>query len=336
MKCRSTRVVRHLIIEGKEIDHAHFAQKPKATQHTTSAKSTNPGTAHFGQDHEVSSILHLQRTIGNQAVQRLLKSRGEEEPEAERALGGINVPPVVGQALGSSGQPLDKASRASMEPLLGHDFSKVRVHADSVAASSASAVNARAYTVGHHILFGDGQYAPQSVQGRKLLAHELTHVVQQDRAGNANALQLNLEVSAPHLPAEREADVASERVMAGQNVQVHAAPTSLIHRNGDDEPALLGYDSRTGVTTPLPRYRSAARGPTTEERLTALEARQAVLERRQAATQLDSRWSHTFNERALSYQQAIYRISNAINTASGGFQQAQSVQAQTEAMKVQA
>jgi len=77
------------------------------------------------------------------------------------------------------GQPLDSATRAFFEPRFGHDFSQVRVHSDANAAESAWAVNALAYTVGRDVAFGAGQYAPQTGAGRKLLAHELTHVVQQ-------------------------------------------------------------------------------------------------------------------------------------------------------------
>src|SRR6185437_8114002 len=76
------------------------------------------------------------------------------------------------------GQPLDRDTRAFMEPRFGHDFSKVRVHCDSRAAQSADAVNARAYAVGDDIVFGRGEYAPESAQGKSLMAHELAHVVQ--------------------------------------------------------------------------------------------------------------------------------------------------------------
>jgi hypothetical protein len=89
------------------------------------------------------------------------------------------VPPIVHEVLRSPGQPLEPATRAFMEPRFGHDFSNVRVHADAKAAESAWAVNAIAYTVGRDVAFGSGQYAPQTGAGRKLLAHELTHVVQQ-------------------------------------------------------------------------------------------------------------------------------------------------------------
>jgi len=82
------------------------------------------------------------------------------------------------------GQPLDLATRAFFEPRFGHDFSKVRLHTDANAAESAWAVNALAYTVGRDVAFGAGQYAPQTGAGRKLMAHELTHVVQQRDMGS--------------------------------------------------------------------------------------------------------------------------------------------------------
>jgi Domain of unknown function (DUF4157)/DNA/RNA non-specific endonuclease len=79
----------------------------------------------------------------------------------------------------SSGRPLDIETRRSMESRMGFDFGKVRVHTDARAAASARAMGARAYTVGSDVVFAAGRYAPQSAEGRRLLAHELTHVVQQ-------------------------------------------------------------------------------------------------------------------------------------------------------------
>ncbi len=89
------------------------------------------------------------------------------------------VPPIVHEVLRSPGQPLDAETRAFMEPRFGHDFSRVRVHMDATAAESARAVNARAYTVGRNVVFGANQYAPGTHEGRRLITHELTHVVQQ-------------------------------------------------------------------------------------------------------------------------------------------------------------
>ena len=88
------------------------------------------------------------------------------------------VPGSVDRTLESAGSPLEPVLRQDMEQRFGHDFSNVRVHADSSADQSARDVRAHAYTVGRDIVFASGKYAPQTRQGRHLLAHELTHVVQ--------------------------------------------------------------------------------------------------------------------------------------------------------------
>jgi hypothetical protein len=80
------------------------------------------------------------------------------------------------------GAPLDDATRAFMEPLLGHDFARVRVHTDDHAADATGAIGARAYTIGHDLVSSPGQYAPGSAKGRRLLAHELAHAAQQPAA----------------------------------------------------------------------------------------------------------------------------------------------------------
>jgi len=99
----------------------------------------------------------------------------------------FEVPPIVDEVLRSPGQSLDLVTRALMEPRFGHDFSQVRIHTGGVAAQSASEVNAHAYTVGKNIVFGEGQYEPSTEEGRKLVAHELVHVLQQSGAGWQNS-----------------------------------------------------------------------------------------------------------------------------------------------------
>lgn len=89
------------------------------------------------------------------------------------------APNAVNDVIGQSGSPMDSGDRNFMESRFGSDFSDVRVHTDSGAAASASAVNARAYTVGNNIVFGEGQYSPGTSHGRSLLAHELVHTLQQ-------------------------------------------------------------------------------------------------------------------------------------------------------------
>jgi hypothetical protein len=89
------------------------------------------------------------------------------------------APAIVHEVLRSGGQPLDHSTRSFMEPRFGCDFSQVRVHSGARASESARSVNALAYTVGDHTVFGAGQYSPASHAGRQLIAHELAHVVQQ-------------------------------------------------------------------------------------------------------------------------------------------------------------
>src|SRR5580658_6313201 len=123
--------------------------------------------------------------------------------------GSAAAPALVHDVLRSSGRPLDAATRAFFEPRFGHDFSKVRLHTDARAAESARAVHALAYTVGQDIAFGEGQYAPGAAEGRRLLAHELTHVVQQRGGSRAQALRIGSAAD----PAEREAEETSARVL---------------------------------------------------------------------------------------------------------------------------
>jgi Domain of unknown function (DUF4157)/OmpA family len=123
---------------------------------------------------------------------------GERECEACRAKGTVQrkasgtaevgqAPPIVHDVLRSGGTPLDRTTRSFMERRFGHDFGDVRIHSDARAAESARAVGALAYTVDNKIAFDNGRYAPHTQQGRKLLAHELTHVVQQGGGGKTMA-----------------------------------------------------------------------------------------------------------------------------------------------------
>ncbi len=124
------------------------------------------------------------------------RSGDEERDDAGRtqlAIGTVAKPASAATELclqrtrQSGGRPLDPATQASMESSFGVDFSKVRIHADSSAAAAARAIDARAFTIGQDVVFGAGQFAPQSQVGRRLLAHELVHVVQQG-AGAASVV----------------------------------------------------------------------------------------------------------------------------------------------------
>jgi Domain of unknown function (DUF4157) len=120
-------------------------------------------------------------TMSRSLVQR--RVAGDDNGQGE-------VPAVANDVLLSPGETLDGPTRAFFEARFGYDFGKVRIHADAKAAQSASDLNALAYTVGNNVVFGAERFQPATSQGRSLLAHELTHVVQQTSAsGAAGALQ---------------------------------------------------------------------------------------------------------------------------------------------------
>jgi hypothetical protein len=133
----------------------------------------------------------------------------------------------VRKGLGSSANPLDPSTRRDMEASFGFDFGQVRVHYDSRANESARALNAKAYTLGSDIVFREGHFAPNVVGGRRLLAHELTHVVQQSRASTVST-QFLKAISRPGDASEREAEISSDRVMSGLPASVSAIPGAVV------------------------------------------------------------------------------------------------------------
>jgi hypothetical protein len=119
----------------------------------------------------------------------LVQLQPEEEEEKEEELQTKEAAGQSGEvssglesrinAMKGGGQPLPASTRAFFEPRFGHDFSNVRIHTDAPAAETARALNARAFTMGREVVFGAGRYAPVTTKGKQLMAHELTHVVQQ-------------------------------------------------------------------------------------------------------------------------------------------------------------
>lgn len=124
-------------------------------------------------------------------VQRQIAPEEEEEEELIQTKGEDGTTPQAAsgmesriQSLKSGGQSLPESTRSFFEPRFGADFSRVRVHDGAEAAYAARSVNAKAFTTGKHMIFGTGQYSPQTHGGRRLLAHELTHVVQNSKQPN--------------------------------------------------------------------------------------------------------------------------------------------------------
>lgn len=156
---------------------------------------------------------------------------------------------------GSEGQPLPEALRTYFEKRFGVDFKDVRVHNDSEAAYKASQTQAQALTLNNNIYFGQDQYSPNTRRGRKLIAHELAHVVQ-GRLHRKKASQETHRVSQPDEPAEKEAETIARSVVyqdpAIPKVTVPASPT-VIHRKAprrDDEEEIEGLGTFT--VTPKP------------------------------------------------------------------------------------
>jgi hypothetical protein len=165
------------------------------------AKSGSPGAMRLSQpgdpfereaDHVADQVMRMSRTgsIGSApgTIQRKCKGCEEEEEkiQTKRQDSAPSMNPGAAlRAVQGSSAPLPGEVRSYFEPRFGHDFSQVRVHADGEAALGAQAVQARAFTFGDHVVFGAGEYAPNSGPGRKLLAHELTHVVQRQRGGSS-------------------------------------------------------------------------------------------------------------------------------------------------------
>jgi hypothetical protein len=153
------------------------------------------------------SLLRLQRQYGNRYVGQVLnrsKSGGDMD-DIERS---------IDQARGS-GQGLDHRTRSQMESAFGADFSGVRVHTDARADNLNQSLSARAFATGKDIFFKQGQYDPGSSGGRELLAHELTHVVQQ----NGDGLRTKMTVSQPDDPQEVEADQMAKAVVQRENTR---------------------------------------------------------------------------------------------------------------------
>lgn len=159
------------------------------------------------EDEDEVASLQMKPLVQHQA----LPEADEEEPLQTRpAAHTPRVPPDLEaqiQALRGGGSPLSAQTRAFFEPRFGHDFSGVRVHSDARAAETARAVQAQAFTLGRDVVFGAGQYAPGTDAGRRLLGHELTHVVQQGQVqqklhGLTSLVQRKLYL---HSPSDAEA-----------------------------------------------------------------------------------------------------------------------------------
>jgi hypothetical protein len=171
------------------------------------------------------------------------------------------IPPIVHEVLNCSGQQLDPATRAFMEPRFGHDFGNVRVHTDARAADSARAVYAHAYTVGQDVVFGTNEFAPATREGRELLAHELAHTIQQRR--DSSTVQLVPPGSVLEAKAEQAGrDVTSCRVMTeplGLSELAVARQPVAAHEEEEEE-----KEEETPTPMALPTGKASTAAPLTK------------------------------------------------------------------------
>ena len=146
------------------------------------------------------------------------------------------------KAVRSFGRPLETSVRGTMESRFGHDFSSVRIHDDAHASANAQALGASAFTVGSDIVMNTDEVDLTSDAGTSVLAHELTHVVQNERHDSPSSVA---PLSTRGDASELEAETAAHAVMSGETAQVSASPSALIARLEPPEPDRLP-DVRTG------------------------------------------------------------------------------------------
>ncbi len=236
--------------------------KPKETKehesgaldHTTVAKAVE----HRRPDAlGASGAMHLQRAAGNAAMGALVQRKEEESP----------VRDLVGKGGGTS---LDAGVRTQMESSFGHDFGDVKVHTGSEASTAAKSVQAQAFTVGNEVVFNEGKYSPDSADGQRTIAHELTHVVQQ-RSGDVPGETRGggVKVSDPGDWAEKQAESTADAVMAsgtgdhaGHDHAPAVASSSAVQRTEEDEVQTLREPS-------VQRAEDEGKAPEEEEEMPA-------------------------------------------------------------------
>jgi hypothetical protein len=168
---------------------------------------------------DASTVTKMQQTMGNAAVQRLLAQRSGGGPTEinEEVSGAINNQR-------GAGQTLDEGMATKAGGAMGQDFSGVKVHTDSGADNLSRQLGAKAFTTGSDIFFREGAYNPKSSEGQHLIAHELTHVVQQ--GASAPSVQGKMTVNDPNDQYEAEADAVASTVMSHEedSAQREGAP----------------------------------------------------------------------------------------------------------------
>ncbi len=219
------------------------AQTAPTTTQRESADSTATTIAHaaaidratWGRSDRVArSFLHLQKQHGNRYVERVVaRAKEDAGPNAVHP----SIERQIHEQRGA-GQPLDAGVKRQMEGSIGADFSNVRIHTSAHSDRLNHALSARAFTTGNDIFFREGAYQPGSFVGRELIAHELTHVVQQNGSQlNRSQISRAMTVSQPGDPHEMEAEHTAHAVMQRELHPGHAS-TPAVSRQEEDPHAM--------------------------------------------------------------------------------------------------
>jgi hypothetical protein len=217
---------------------------------------------------QVSKETKVSIPAGNNSIQRkcpgckkrIKIEKEEEEEKLQKKEASGSTPDVTPKlesninAIRGGGQPLPESVRAFYEPRFGHDFSQVRVHSDAKAAEAARAVNARAYTMGKDVVFGAGQYVLQSGEGQRLLAHELTHVVQQCKAGTTTLRRDDKESIPVDLVPTPPEEVKKLKDMGIELPKVSEETWRLIGGVADNAGKTLSSAEKTMIEELLKKY----------------------------------------------------------------------------------
>jgi hypothetical protein len=201
--------------------------RQKTTKPKPETKTPNPKTQPTPSRAESTGMASLQQNFGNRAVQRLIAQRSGPGPIGEDRQVNEHIQKNIERERGH-GQTLPEGTQQQMGQALGEDLSEVRVHTDAPAHQLSQNLQAKAFTTGNDVFFGEGEYNPHSSAGQELLGHELTHVVQQ-REGRVDLGGKGMQVNEPDDTYEHEADRVAKQAI-GAEVDAHAGDMGGMNR----------------------------------------------------------------------------------------------------------
>jgi len=213
-KKKDTRPIYDQLKATQESTHPGIADSLKSSIDNRSSEAENNNSVQL-----VNNIIYLQQNYGNAHVQRIIR---EDQTDNHKRRSVEKYPEDSTQKItmeNKGGHPLEPTTRSIMEAGFKHDFSDVRIHIDSGANKLANQIGAKAFTRGNHIFFRDDAYQPGSKTGEKSIAHELTHVIQQEKSRHYS----NADIGKSGDAFEQEANRASQLIEDGQSISVKAA-----------------------------------------------------------------------------------------------------------------